>query len=361
MKKKVVALIILVVLLIILAIATLYQKKPIEQQKESSIETKLLEKGYTKEESKIFLNNLNHDEIHQILNHQYNKSLVSLTTNKEFQIEKLNQYLEALQLFQLNEQDTIYIVNTQNYQKDYPYDNYIVSVMKSNYYISSNLDRYIKYYQKNKTLKKDELITRVNANLDYPFYTQTQSTDLSKNYLMLVNKYYKLEQNYIPKNLVEIHTKYGRTGQKLEKKTYEQFIKMYQDAYKEGLNLYIISPYRSYTRQNTLYQNYTKRDGKKAADTYSARAGYSEHQTGLALDILSTNSTMDNFIQTKEYQWLLKNAYKYGFILRYPKGKEYLTGYMFESWHYRYVGEEAAKYIFEHNITFEEYYAYFVK
>ena len=95
----------------------------------------------------------------------------------------------------------------------------------------------------------------------------------------------------------------------------------------------------------------------QTADTYSARPGSSEHQTGLAVDI---NAADDWFNNTKEAKWLANNAYKYGFILRYPKGKEYITGYQYESWHYRYVGEKVAKYIYEHDITYEEYYATFI-
>lgn len=136
---------------------------------------------------------------------------------------------------------------------------------------------------------------------------------------------------------------------------------MWTDAKKEGLTLYINSPYRSYNTQAKLYQNYASRDGYTLADTYSARAGFSEHQTGLAFDVTSLVSTFDDFEDSKEYSWLSENAFKYGFILRYPKGKEYITGYMYESWHYRYVGEDVALKIKELGITFEEYYAYYVK
>ncbi len=322
---------------------------------------KLLQLGYTKEEKNIILNKVGEENIDSILKYGYNKNIILLMKEKAFQKEHLKQYIEALSLFQLPIKDIIFIVNSENYNKRYPYDSYLVSVMKSDYYIPSYLDRYIKYYQNNKNIKSEELITRVNSNLDYPFYTDSQKTDLSKGYLMIVNKYYHLDRDYVPQNLVTISSEYGRAGQQVEEKTYKQYIKMYQDAKKEGIHLYIISPYRSYARQNNLYQNYVARDGKQEADTYSARPGFSEHQTGLALDILSPTSTMDNFITTKEYHWLLKNAYKYGFILRYPKGKEYITGYMFESWHYRYVGEEVSTYIQKHQITYEEYYAYFVK
>ena len=128
---------------------------------------------------------------------------------------------------------------------------------------------------------------------------------------------------------------------------------MKQDAQKEEISLKIISGYRSYSRQQTLYNNYVKRDGKKEADRYSARAGHSEHQTGLAFDV---NSLEQSFGETKAGKWLSDNCYKYGFILRYPKGKEDITGYMYEPWHFRYLGTKAAELYNNGNwITLEEY------
>ena len=100
-----------------------------------------------------------------------------------------------------------------------------------------------------------------------------------------------------------------------------------------------------------------RRWSKAKADTYSARAGTSEHQTGLATDVNSVSTSFEN---SSAFKWLEKNSYKYGFILRYPKGKEHITGYMYEPWHYRYVGSEVAKVIKEKNITYEEYYATYI-
>ena len=130
-------------------------------------------------------------------------------------------------------------------------------------------------------------------------------------------------------------------------------------AKNDGISLWNVSGYRSYNTQQSLYNNYKARDGQTKADTYSARPGSSEHQTGLATDICTASSAA-HFENTDKYKWLINNSYKYGFILRYPEGKTYITGYKFEPWHYRYVGVEAATYIHNNNITFEEYHAYFV-
>lgn len=227
------------------------------------------------------------------------------------------------------------------------------------YYIDKNLDRYLSYLNENPNKDIDEVVRCVNSNIDYEFYTNVTATNMSDGYLVLVNKYTKLDENYKP-NLVTMSNVYSYENMQMETTAYEYFKKMVDAAKKDDIKLYNISSYRSYSTQNYLYNNYVNNHGKTAADTFSARAGYSEHQTGLATDINTANSS-DHFENTKEYKWLIENSYKYGFILRYPQGKEYITGYKFEPWHYRYVGLDVAKYIYEHNITYEEYHAYFVK
>jgi len=235
----------------------------------------------------------------------------------------------------------------------------ITKFKSATYYIDENLDRYLSYLNENPDKDIDEVVRCVNSNIDYEFYTNVTETDMSDGYLVLVNKYTKLDENYSP-NLVTMSSTYSYGNMQMEVTAYEYFKQMVDAARNDGIKLYNISSYRSYSTQNYLYNNYVNRSGKEAADTFSARAGYSEHQTGLATDI-NTASSSDHFENTKEYEWLLNNSYKYGFILRYPQGKEYITGYKFEPWHYRYVGLEVAKYIKGHDITYEEYYAYFVK
>ena len=130
---------------------------------------------------------------------------------------------------------------------------------------------------------------------------------------------------------------------------------MQADASALGLNLYISSGFRSYSYQANLYNNYVAQDGQYAADTYSARPGHSEHQTGLAFDL---NTIDDSFAYTPEGQWVKDNCQKYGLILRYPQGKEQQTGYQYESWHLRYVGKELAEKLYNNGnwITLEEHF-----
>ena len=135
--------------------------------------------------------------------------------------------------------------------------------------------------------------------------------------------------------------------------------KMAAAASEAGYQLVAFSTFRSYEYQTTLYNNYVARDGQANADRYSARPGYSEHQTGLAFDI-GEQSRQDlwlteEFGETPAGQWLSNNAHKYGFILRYPKGKEDITGFMYESWHFRYLGNDVAEKVYNSGVTLEEY------
>lgn len=231
--------------------------------------------------------------------------------------------------------------------------------IKTSVYYEKNYERYINYKKENSNLTDDEIINYVNIGLDNDFYTNIRDSNLDDGIFILCNKYNKLSQNYVPE-LVNINSKYTSSGGKLHPVAYEAFKEMVDNASLDGIKLYNVSAYRSYWTQSYLYNNYKNRDGVLKADTYSARAGYSEHQTGLATDI-NTASSSAHFENTKEYAWLMENCYKYGFILRYPKGKEYITGYKYEPWHYRYVGVEVATYIHENDITYEEYYANFLE
>lgn len=236
-----------------------------------------------------------------------------------------------------------------------------VSTPKSKYpyYIEKNKERYYNYKQTHFNYKDSDIITHVNLNLDYPFYTHTSKTPyLNKNYI-LINKYFFVDSNYVPSQLEEIQ--YCTKGNiYLVKEAKEAFEAMCSAIQKDNLKLRSISAYRSYIYQLNLYNKYLVHDTKKNVDTYSAKPGYSEHQSGLVVDVDDGITDFNNFESTDSFTWMEKNAYKYGFILRYPKNKEKITGYQYESWHYRYVGKKIASYIKKHNITFDEYYARFL-
>lgn len=227
---------------------------------------------------------------------------------------------------------------------------------KISYFDNKKIDRYIAYQNENKDLDIKQIILNVNMGLDNPYYTNTTPTKNLNTPTILVNKYNYLTEDYIPDNLENISTNYAREGMKLVNYAKDAFEELAQAAQKENMKIIAMSSYRSYTYQVNLYNRYVAQDGKEAADTYSARAGFSEHQTGLAADVYNGKEDYTNFEKTKEFTWMQENAHKYGFILRFPKDKVKETGYQYESWHYRYVGKEAAKYIHKHKITLEEYY-----
>ena len=223
------------------------------------------------------------------------------------------------------------------------------------------LDRYVLYKEKHPEMPNKQVIKDVNMNLDKEFYKDpTPAKSLNKE-TILVNKYYYLEKNYVPNNLETISTRFALSNMKLVKEAKEAFEEMASAAKKENLNIIAMSTYRSYDYQVNLYNKYVRTDGKEAADTYSGRPGHSEHQTGLAVDVYNGKVNYTSFEKTKEFIWMSNNASDYGFILRFPKDKETETGYTYESWHYRYVGKDIAKYIKEHDISFEEYYATIIK
>ena len=158
------------------------------------------------------------------------------------------------------------------------------------------------------------------------------------NGILIVNKTYALPQDYDP----------GAISDEAKK----AFEEMREDASKDKITLWIQSGYRSYKTQDSLFNNYVKQSGKEKAETFSARPGHSEHQTGLAMDLNIVDSSFEG---TKEAIWIEKNCYKYGFIVRYPKGKESITGYKYEPWHIRYLGKDIAKKVYSSGLTLEEY------
>ena len=328
--------IIFVLIIILIVLCIKYYKKPIGEND--------LDKVLTSEQVK------------EVKASNDTKLASELVSTSDFKKTNFDRYLKYSKETNLSSDVVVKLVNNDiDELEDFVYDDIILSLLDEEYYLYKNTIRYMNYHKENKSLKASAIITDVNSNIDYDFYTHTKETDLSKGNLILVNKYNYLDEDYEP-DLVAIDSEYGDWGY-LSPVAYEAFKVMVAGAAEDGIELFSCSPYRSYELQSSLYNRYGQRDGYDEADTYSARPGFSEHQTGLAIDI---NAADDWFNDTAEAKWLANNAYKYGFILRYPKGKEYLTGYQYESWHYRYVGKDVAKYIYEHDITFEEYYAYFI-
>jgi len=354
--------------------------------------------GYSKTEIEYIRENLNDKEIDKLLEIKYDKKIIEILKNKDYKIDYINRYLIFINTYNLDIDRSIYYVNNdiefelikelrlkENYNEDKVLDYYkfkkehnlddettlyiinnnieyndnVKSYMAEKYFILDNLNRYLNYNKGN--LSYSNVVKLVNSNRDKTFYTDATTTDLSKGYLLIVNKYYGLDKNYVPSNLVSLPSTYTDNYCRLEQTTYNQFKKLVADAKKEGLNIICRSGYRSYNDQSYIYNSYVRDNGLTWANQYSAKPGYSEHQTGLAIDVAAAGGNYGIFANSKEFVWIKNNAHKYGFILRYLSGEENITGYNYESWHYRYVGVDAATQIFNEKITYEEYYEYYVK
>ncbi|WP_371860721.1 M15 family metallopeptidase [Paenibacillus elgii] len=179
---------------------------------------------------------------------------------------------------------------------------------------------------------------------------------------VLVNKTNKLPDSYKPQDLVDPNVpftfKEKLEKRKMRKEAAAALEKLFQAAKKDNLPLAGVSAYRSHETQKTVYDRYVKKDGEAAANKYSAKPGHSEHETGLAIDVAGSSgkcAAQDCFGATKEAKWLAEHAADYGFIIRYPEGKEGITGYQYEPWHLRYVGVDTAKAIVKQGVTLEEY------
>lgn len=296
-----------------------------------------------------------------LIQYDYSETFISYLNDPDCIAENMRKYLDCP--YQDDIHDTVLIVNNY-FDKLTGYNiDYLLNFAKEKYYINKNLKRYIVYFESNPDLSYRQIIESVNCNCDKPYFTDTEMTNISDGILMICNKYYYLSKNYVPKDLAVMDMKYSKNSARLTKEAYDAFIEMYDAAEKDG---YIISingnnAYRSYEDQQATYSYYESVYGTDGADSCSARPGFSEHQTGLTADIGATKidgTEFDTF--SEEYEWLINNSWRYGFIFRYQENKEKYTGYQCEQWHYRYVGKQVAEYIYQNDITFDEYYQYFV-
>lgn len=309
LRNEIKVALLIIVILVIIGIYGVDKYK--EYKYHQTYEYKLLEHNYNKDEVALILNKLDDNDINKLLENVYNENIYKFLSEK--------------------------------------------------YFIKNNLDRYIEYYKKNNKKEISKVVALVNTNRDYDLYENTKETDISKDILMLINKYNYLKEDYVPENLVKVSSSYAYQGNSVRQDVLEAFIEMAASAKNEDIVLVINSSYRSYKDQDAIWKYRKNNYGQEKADQYAARAGHSEHQSGLAIDIAQYNSKEDDFENTEAFTWLQNNAHKYGFILRFKKDAEDITGYAYESWHYRYVGVEVATKIHDENITFDEYYAYYIE
>lgn len=226
-------------------------------------------------------------------------------------------------------------------------------IIDSNY-IERYYKRYAIYRKNHSDLSDDTIITYVNIGLDKEDYVDAEKTNIDDGLLMIVNKHNTISNDYVPKTKV-----YGT----LEAELAEEMIADFEAMVKAGKennppsNLYPIRAYTTYDEQRAIFDMSVIDNGEEKTLKTVPKPGYSEYQTGLDVNI---SGVSENFERTREYRFLKEHAYEYGFILRYPKGKEKITGFQYEPYHWRYVGKDVAKIMHDKNLTFEEYYATYV-
>ncbi len=294
--------------------------------------------------------------------------LLGINYYNDYQYKQTNEYKLLEKGYSLEDTKTIFAKLSETEQQkliDNDKDDKIISLLEQKYFLEKNLEDYKEYINKNNETDYAKVISIVNVHANHKWYQLELNTNEDLGMLMNVNKFYALSETYTPENLknIDLTYAYDEEGKnKLIDYAYDKFLELWQAANDQGFYLMVTSSYRDYESQKEIYDYRVSTWGERKADETAARPGHSEHQTGLVIDMTSkTEPLADSFTDSKAYKWLKENAYKYGFIERYPEGKTYLTGYNPESWHWRYVGLEAAKTMHDEDITFDEYYAFYIE
>ena len=285
-------------------------------------------------------------EIHK--NYEYQKTDEYLLIQKGYKKEDVLEFQKELS------QDNIDYLLEQDHNEDY------TNIILSKYFKQKYFNDYIEYKLYHRKTTIEDTIAIVNTHASLGWYNEEYVSQNYNEYLVIANKFYKLPEDYQRDDLISTNLAYSYSGNKASKVVVEAFEEMYKDIQKElGVHLMINSSYRSYEYQEKLYNNYL-RTSIQYADSHAARPGHSEHQTGLVLNISSQENPNDSFDTSEEFEWLKNNSYKYGFIQRYPEDKKNITGFS-ETWLFRYVTPEVAKIIHDEEITFDEYYAFYIE
>ena len=227
---------------------------------------------------------------------------------------------------------------------------------KIKFFVPENEDRYNQYAATNPDMDTEEIVWRVNNNLDKGKYQFDVPAGHGDNIYVLVNKYFKLSPDYRPSDLVEAD------GVLMRKDVAEAYVKMRDAAREEGFSIKVVNAYRSIEDQQNMYNKFLLNDPMEIVDQTCARPCYSEHHTGLAIDVEGSIKGARNIDKTPEAAWVKDNCNRFGFILRYLPEIVEITGYASEPWHLRYIGVEASLDMKEKNIkSFEEYRERFLK
>ncbi len=325
---------------------TVYNSQVVSLMKKENVYNKINKQTYSKTLESALTSNLFKDEYvkyYEKINYIDKDDFiaeVNTLLDKNYDTEEINEIYQNINDTNIKKLLTLDKVNLTNY---YHIPNFEVD----------KIARYEAYQEKTNSSLEDAVI-KVNIGLDHDFYTQIESISNEDEYTVLVNKYHSLG-NYEPNDLKPLSYD---SMYLLRSKAADAFEELVAAGKLENVNIRPYSAYRSYDKQTTIYNNYVTKDGKDEADTYSARPGHSEHQTGLAVDVWSIGY---NYIKDEDAKWLEENSYKYGFIVRYTEENQNITGYIAEPWHLRYLGVDIATDVVDKNITYDEYYDLYIK
>ncbi len=354
--------VILTIIVLLLGIFALYKKMPKD----------ILEKSNYSNEAITIMKEL--DIYEKINNLEYSKTTEEMLLNNKLKKEYITDY-ESIKFIQKN--NFLSIVNNllDNGYNSMEINSIFANLSDTNinklltkgyqnleeYYNIKNLnvdfiDKYNTYKAK-KNIPLEDAVTQVNIGLDHKYYTEITEIENPDDLLVLVNKYRTLPAEYKPSDLVSLS---NGSQFKLRSIAAEAYEKLIDFAEENGVEVLPFSGYRSYNTQKVIYNNHVNNNGKEKADTYSARPGHSEHQLGLAVDIRSKDYELKR-LTPDDAKWINENCSKFGFIVRYTKEDEFITGYQEETWHLRYVGVEVATKVMELNITYDEYYDLYIE
>ncbi|MEG0075123.1 MAG: M15 family metallopeptidase [Eubacterium sp.] len=213
------------------------------------------------------------------------------------------------------------------------------------------------WQDKGQTTSKSSSVTEVQPSSQPVTDSVNKDGNIKETIEILVNKTHSLPKEYVPSDLVAVPLNGIRETQ-MRSEASNALVKLFDAGHQDDVELKCCSGYRSYDEQESIYQWNVETYGQEEANLVSAKPGESEHQTGLSMDITSEsvgNDLLESFADTAEGQWLAKNAHEYGFIIRFPKGKTDITGYSYEPWHIRYIGQKKATEIYNQDQTYEEY------
>ncbi len=271
-------------------------------------------------------------------------SCIQIKTNYNKELKELG-YID---IASINKENIPYII-----EYNLPYDDYIKFSVIPGFDIKK-IGTYLEVYKTTPITYNHQLVVNMVNMPDFMTknYTFGKEAINQDNELILVNKNFYISRDFVPTKLITVPSEYVILTERvvhIKDIVLDHFIDLYNDAKKNNYTFFIYSGYRDFKYQESLYE-------KNNDELTTAKAGHSEHQTGYTIDISTKELGLTSYLgESNAGKWLKNNAYKYGFIIRYPESKEDLTGFSYEPWHIRYVGLEHAKKIYEENLILEEY------